>query len=117
MGNCVIAVPSEASPLLATDLYQVLETSDVPGGVVNIITGNKDELTKTIANHDDIDGIWYHGTKEGSRMVEHDAAENMKRTWVNYGKHRDWFEKLQSEGTEFLRHCTQIKNIWIPYGE
>jgi len=117
MGNCVIAVPSETSPLSATDLYQILETSDVPGGVVNIITGNKDELTKVLANHDDVDGIWYHGTKEGSRLVEYDAAENMKRTWVNYGKYRDWFKTQQGEGQEFLRKATQIKNIWIPYGE
>ena len=117
MGNCVVAIPSETAPLSSTDLYQVLDTSDVPGGVVNIITGGKDELAKVLANHDDIDGIWYHGSKTGSKMVEHDSAENMKRTWVNYGKYRDWFSQTIGEGQEFLRHASQIKNIWIPYGE
>lgn len=86
MGNRVIAVPSQTAPLSATDLYQVLETSDVPPGVVNIITGNKEELAGVLANHDDVDAIWYHGTKAGCKTIEHAAAENMKRTWVNYGK-------------------------------
>lgn len=116
MGNNVVVIPSEKHPLAATDLYQILDTSDVPGGVVNIITGNKEELTKVLADHDDIDGIWYFGS-EGSEMVERQAAENMKRTWVSNGKYRDWFNAEQGEGIEFLRHATQIKNIWIPYGE
>lgn len=116
MGNNVIVIPSEQHPLMATDFYQILDTSDVPGGVVNIITGKKEELTKVLTNHDNIDGLWYFGS-EGSKMVEHDGADNMKRTWVSYGKHRDWFSPEQGEGQEFLRHATQIKNIWIPYGE
>jgi len=94
-----------------------LETSDVPAGVLNIITGNQDELSAVLANHDDVDGVWYFGTKDGSKSIEHAAAENMKRTWVNYGKYRDWFDAQQGEGELFLRNCTQIKNIWIPYGE
>lgn len=117
MGNRVIVVPSETAPLSATDLYQVIETSDVPGGVINIVTGKQDELTAVLANHDDVDGLWYFGTKEGSKMIEHASAENMKRTWVNFGKQRNWFDALQGEGEQFLRHATQIKNIWIPYGE
>lgn len=117
MGNRVIVIPSETAPLSATDLYQVIETSDVPGGVINIVTGKQDELTGVLANHDDVDGLWYFGTKEGSKMIEHAAAENMKRTWVNFGKHRNWFDDRQGEGGQFLRHATQIKNIWIPYGE
>lgn len=117
MGNSVIVIPSETHPLAATDFYQVLDTSDVPGGVVNIITGQKNELTKVLANHDDIDGVWYFGDNEGSKIVEYISAENMKRTWVSYGKYRDWFNPEQGEGSEFLRHATQIKNIWIPYGE
>jgi len=116
MGNRVIVVPSEKHPLSATDFYQLLDTSDVPSGVVNIITGKKDELAKVLANHDDVDGIWYFGSEE-SEMIEHDASENMKRTWVSYGKYRDWYTTEQGEGQEFLRHATQIKNIWIPYGE
>jgi aldehyde dehydrogenase (NAD+) len=117
MGNRVIAVPSETFPLSATDFYQILETSDVPGGVLNIITGDRDALAEVLANHDDVDGIWYFGSKEGSELVEYASAENMKRTWVNYGKYRDWFNPQHGEGEIFLRHATQIKNIWVPYGE
>jgi aldehyde dehydrogenase (NAD+) len=117
MGNRVIAVPSETFPLSATDFYQILETSDVPGGVLNIITGDRDALAEVLANHDDVDGIWYFGSKEGSKLVEYASAENMKRTWVNYGKYRDWFNSQHGEGEIFLRHATQIKNIWVPYGE
>jgi aldehyde dehydrogenase (NAD+) len=117
MGNRVIAIPSETSPLSATDLYQLLETSDVPAGALNIITGKKEELTAVLANHDDVDGRWYFGSKEGSKAIEFAAAENMKRTWVNYGLHRNWLDASQGEGEQFLRNATQIKNIWIPYGE
>ncbi len=117
MGNTVVAIPSETAPLSATDLYQVLETSDVPSGVINIITGDKTELAKVLANHDDVDGLWYFGSKEGSSMVQNAAAENMKRTWVNFGKNRDWFNPKHVNAQDFLRHATEIKNIWVPYGE
>jgi aldehyde dehydrogenase (NAD+) len=117
MGNPVVAVPSETLPLSATDFYQVLDTSDLPGGVINIVTGNQDELTNVLANHDDVDGLWYFGSNEGSKLVEDAAAENMKRTWVNYGKYRDWFNPQHGEGDIFLRHASQVKNIWVPYGE
>ena len=116
MGNRVIVVPSETSPLSATDLYQIIETSDVPGGVINIVTGKQDELVEVLAKHDDVDGLWYFGTKEGSKMVEYAAAENMKRTWVNFGKLHNWFDCQQGEVEQSLRNATQIKNIWIPYG-
>ncbi|MEZ5007040.1 MAG: aldehyde dehydrogenase family protein [Chitinophagales bacterium] len=117
MGNSVIVIPSEKAPLSATDFYQILETSDVPGGTVNIVTGGKEELTEVLASHDDVDGLWYFGTAEGSKMIELKAADNMKRTWVNYGKYRDWTDTKQGEGRDFLRKASQIKNIWIPYGE
>lgn len=116
MGNHVVVVPSETAPFSATDFYQILDTSDVPAGTVNIITGKKDELAADLAKHDNVDGIWYFGSKEGSKKVEALATDNMKRTWVNYGKFRDWADKAQGEGEVFLRQATQIKNIWIPYG-
>jgi aldehyde dehydrogenase (NAD+) len=117
MGNRVIVTPSRNHALIATDLYQILDTSDVPGGVVNIITGEQDELAKTLAQHDDIAAMWYVGSKEGSTMVEKASVGNLKATWVNYGKQRDWFDPIQGQGKEYLRRATQIKNIWIPYGE
>jgi len=116
MGNTVVVIPSEAAPFSATDFYQILETSDVPAGTVNIVTGKKEELTSVLAKHDDVDGLWYFGSKAGSKNVELFSAENMKRTWVNFGKHRDWNNKAHGEGEYFLKQATQIKNIWIPYG-
>ena len=116
MGNNVIVVPSETAPFSATDFYQILETSDVPAGTINIVTGRKTELTEVLAKHDDVDGIWYFGNQQGSKDVEYFSADNMKRTWVNFGKHRNWLDKQHGEGQEFLRHASQIKNIWVPYG-
>ena len=116
LGNRVVVVPSEPWPLMATDLYQVFETSDVPAGAINIVTGTKAELVPVLAAHDDVDGIWYWGTQEGSGEVERLAAGNMKRSWVDYGKGRDWFGP-RAAGREFLRHATEIKNIWVPYGD
>jgi len=117
MGNAVVVVPSQHYALLATDFYQVLDTSDLPGGVVNIVTGNQDVLAEVLARHYDIEGLWYWGTREGSKMVEEHAAASMKRTWVNYGKFHDWENPAQGQGEVFLRKATEIKNIWIPYGE
>jgi aldehyde dehydrogenase (NAD+) len=117
MGNTVVVVPSERCPLAATDLYQVLDTSDVPGGVVNIVTGGRDQLAEVLAGHDDVDAVWYCGSPEGSAAVERLSAGNMKRTWVDGGRPRDWYDAAAGAGEEFLRQATQIKNIWIPYGE
>jgi aldehyde dehydrogenase (NAD+) len=117
LGNTVVAVPSERHPLAATDLYQVLDTSDVPGGVVNIVTGRRDELAETIAAHDDVDAVWYWGTAEGGAAVERLSAGNMKRTRVERDGARDWLDPRRGEGPEFLRLATQVKNIWVPYGE
>ncbi len=108
-GNTVIAIPSEAHPLAAAELTSVLEASDLPPGVVNIITGAKDALVRVLAEHDDVDGVWYCGTPGGARAVEEASAANMKRTWVLHGR--------LGESREFLRHATEVKNIWIPYGE
>src|SRR5437867_12347906 len=115
-GNTVIVIPSEPYPLSATDFYGVLETSDVPDGVINVITGAKDALAKVLAEHDDVDGIWYFGTAAGVKAVELASAANMKRTWT-FSRGRDWLDPRQGEGREFLRHASEVKNIWIPYGE
>ena len=116
-GNTVVVIPSERYPLSAVDLYQVIDTSDVPGGVINIVTGNRDHLMKTLAEHEEVDAIWYFGDAAGSYHVEYLSASNMKRTWVSYGQARDWTSAEQGEGDEFLRQSVQVKNIWIPAGE
>jgi aldehyde dehydrogenase (NAD+) len=117
MGNRVVVTPSPRYPLAVTDFYQVLDTSDVPGGVVNIVTGDRDELAKTLAEHDDIAAMWFVGSAQASELVEKTSVGNLKATWVNHGKKRDWFDPGQAQGTEYLRRATQIKNIWVPYGE
>ncbi len=116
LGNSVVAVASERWPLLATDFQQVIETSDVPAGVINILTGLEAELRPTLAGHDAVDGMWYFGTEEGAADVERRSASNLKRTWTEAVPRRDWFGSA-GEGREFLRHASQIKNIWVPYGE
>jgi aldehyde dehydrogenase (NAD+) len=115
-GNTVVAVPSETHPLAATDLYQVLETSDLPAGVVNIITGERDALAAVLAGHEDVDAVWYWGSDAGVKAVEVASAANMKRTWCSSDV-TDWLDAAQGEGRRFLREAVQVKNIWIPYGE
>ncbi|MBL1420112.1 MAG: aldehyde dehydrogenase family protein [Alphaproteobacteria bacterium] len=116
MGNTVVAIASETAPLLATDFYQILETSDLPAGVLNIITGPKDELTKTLAEHDEVDAIWYFGAVDGCTMVKAASVHNLKQVWTNEGKAYPWHDANIAEGETFLRKATQVKNIWVPYG-
>jgi aldehyde dehydrogenase (NAD+) len=110
MGNALVVVPSPIHPLSATDFYQVFETSDVPHGTINIVTGDRDELAKTLAEHDDVDAIWYAGSIDGQTNVQKASAMNMKKTWV-----------MPVSGAlprvdDVLREATQVKNIWVPYG-
>src|SRR3989442_399374 len=116
VGNTVVAIPSEAHPLAATELYSVLETSDVPAGVINIVTGSKDELSTVLADHLDVDAMWYFGNQAAAAEVERASAGNMKRTRAAWHT-RDWLRARQEAGAEVLREATQVKNIWIPYGE
>ena len=117
MGNALVAIPSEPFPLSATDLYQVFETSDLPKGVVNLITAKHSEIAETLAGHMELDAVWYFGSSKQSASIEKASATNLKRTWVNHGLCRNWKEAKQGEGKEFLRQATEVKNIWIPYGE
>lgn len=116
MGNTCVLVPSDPFPLVATDLYQVLETSDLPPGVVNFVTGSHAELAKPMAGHMDIDALWSFSSTDLSALIEAESATNLKRTWVNNARLRDWMGAA-GEGREFLRHATAIKTVWVPYGE
>ena len=116
MGNRVILAASEPFPLSATDFIQVLETSDVPAGVVNILTGPQADVADPLARHMDVDAVWSFGAKPLSEVVEKGAASNIKRTWVNNGLTRDWMGQT-GEGHDFLQASTEVKNIWVPYGE
>ncbi|SAL21819.1 betaine-aldehyde dehydrogenase [Caballeronia turbans] len=116
LGNRVVVVPSETCPLMATDFYQVVETSDVPGGALNIVTGDARSLAQTLAQHDDVDALWcFHGASL-SAMAERESTGNLKRTFVDQGRVFDWHDAA-SEGLPFLRQAVQVKNIWVPYGD
>ena len=116
MGNRAVLVASEPYPLAATDFFQVLDTSDLPGGVVNILTGSHAELAPTLATHMDIDAVWSFSSTDLSKVIEAKSAGNLKRTWVNNGQMCDWLG-MSGEGRAFLEAATEVKNIWIPYGE
>ncbi len=117
MGNRAVVIPCESAPLIATALYQVFDTSDLSGGVINIVTGRHSELVKPLAEHDGVDSVWYFGHGGQSAAVEAMTLGNLKQSWVNHGKARNWSDPAQAEGREFLRRATQVKNIWVPYGE
>ena len=117
MGNRVVAVPSETYPLIAADLYQLFDTSDVPGGAVNIVTGYVAQLLKTLAEHDDVDAIWSFGGEANAAAAKAMSVGNLKQVWTNEGRAIDWFNPKLAEGRWFLEHATQVKNIWVPYGE
>ncbi|ROU01037.1 aldehyde dehydrogenase family protein [Histidinibacterium lentulum] len=112
MGNRITLVASEPFPLAATDLYQVLETSDVPPGVVNILTGAHEELAPVAAAHLDVDAVWSFSGAPLSAEIERRAAGNLKRTWVNHGRMIDL-----ADDRAFLEAATEVKTVWVPYGE
>jgi aldehyde dehydrogenase (NAD+) len=117
LGNRLVVVPSQRFPLIVTDFYQILDTSDLPAGVINLVTGDPNELGRVLAQHDDVAAVWCVGSKQLSEQIERDSAGNLKATWVNFGKVRDWFDDRQGCGIEYLRRASQVKNIWVPYGE
>jgi aldehyde dehydrogenase (NAD+) len=117
VGNTVIAVPSEKYPLITGDLYQLFDTSDLPAGAVNIVTGYASQLLKTLAEHDDVDAIWCYGDEAAVASAKALSVGNLKQVWTNEGRVIDWFDAKQGEGRWFLEHATQVKNIWVPYGE
>jgi len=117
MGNTAIVVPSEIYPLITGDLYQLFDTSDLPGGAVNIVTGYASQLLKVLAEHDDVDAIWCFGDEASASAAKSFSTGNLKQVFTNEGRAIDWFDVKQGEGRWFLQHATQVKNIWVPYGE
>jgi aldehyde dehydrogenase (NAD+) len=117
VGNTVVAVPSEKYPLIASDLYQLFDTSDLPGGAVNLVTGYASQLLKTLAEHDDVDAIWCYGDEATVAAAKAMSTGNLKQVWTNEGRIIDWFDAKVAEGRWYLEHATQVKNIWVPYGE
>jgi aldehyde dehydrogenase (NAD+) len=116
-GNTVVAVPSEVYPLIAGDLYQLLETSDLPNGALNIVTGRASELLKTLAEHDGVDAIWCYGDEAMCSLAKALSVGNLKQVWTNEAREIDFFHPPQGASRWLLEHAFQVKNIWVPYGE
>ena len=117
-GNAQIIVPGQKTSLLATELYQVLDTSDIPGGYINILTAKENELNPTLSKHENIDGIWYFGNSQSSQVdIIKNSTSNLKRYWCPKEKNIDWTSSSKVFLDEFLYQSIQVKNIWIPYGE
>lgn len=116
MGNTVVAVPSERHPLLATDLYQVIEYSDIPAGAINIVTGRSAELCGVLAKHDDVDGLWVFADADTCAKAEADSIGNLKRVWTGNGRSLDWTSS-EAAGEAVLRRAIEVKNVWVPYGD
>ncbi len=116
MGNNVVAIPSERHPLLATDLYQVIEASDMPPGAINIVTGKTKELAAVLAKHDDLDGLWLVADAETCKAAELESVGNLKRVWTAKGHTLDWRSDFFA-GDYFLRRAIEVKNVWVPYGD
>ncbi len=117
MGNRVVLIASERYPSIALELVQVLETSDVPAGVVNIVAGPKADLAGHLAGHGEVEAMWCWADERINKQAEQASATDLKRMWTHSETDRDWLDPIQSEGLEFLRQATQVKNIWTPYGD
>jgi aldehyde dehydrogenase (NAD+) len=117
MGNCVVFIPDESNANIALELIQVLETSDIPPGVINIVSGDKLSLSEQLAGHAEVDSVWCWADNSTISVVESTSVENLKRTWCHQNNDRDWTVLRHEEDQEFLRQATEIKNIWTPYGD
>ncbi|MYC92295.1 MAG: aldehyde dehydrogenase family protein [Gemmatimonadetes bacterium] len=115
-GNVAVVVASERFPIPALDLVQVLETSDIPPGTVNILSGRHGEVYPTLAAHDDVDQLWDFVADGLSGEAERLSAGNLKRVWVDREGAIDWRSPTAHASETLLRKATRVKNIWVPYG-
>ena len=111
-GNSCIVLSSEENPMVSISFAEVLNTSDVPHGVVNILTGERKELISHFASHKDVNAIIYCGdNNEEIKEIEKVSVENLKR--VNIDKRKDWDDKI-SQSPYFIEQCQEIKTTWHP---
>lgn len=115
-GNAVVLLAPARFPVAALDLVQVLETSDIPPGVVNVLSGLHEEIVPALAAHDDVDQLWELAGDDLAAEAERLSAGNLKRVWADRDGVVDW-TALSGRDCEFvLRHATRVKNVWVPYG-
>ena len=120
-GNTVVVLASETRPLPAVTLTEVLATSDVPGGVVNVLTGLKRELVPVLAGHVDVDAVDVWGVPEDLREeVELTAADNIKRLARRPAgvtdRRFDWLDDRAAERPEWIAAFLEMKTVWHPIG-
>jgi acyl-CoA reductase-like NAD-dependent aldehyde dehydrogenase len=120
-GNSVVVIASESRPLPAISLTEVLATSDVPGGVINVLTGRKRELVPVLAAHEDVDAIDVWGVPDDLRAaVELSAADSVKRVARRpkgaSDARFDWLDDRASERPEWIAAFLEMKTVWHPIG-
>lgn len=116
-GNTVVIVPSDKYPLAAADLCQVLQSSDIPGGVVNVMFGEQGPLSLALATHNNVHAMWYFGTPEGCHLVQVSGIENRKQVWSEEFSRRKWNSMLQGTGYAINSHCVNRKRVIMPAGQ
>jgi aldehyde dehydrogenase (NAD+) len=129
-GNSVIIVPDERFPLPALDLYEIFDTSDMPGGVVNILTGNKQHLAKYLSEHQQVSAVWYlYNVNDEQKLVEeqerfalqflgYTSSFSLKRNWFMASSLISNTELLFNSGylNELELNSTQSKFVYVPIG-
>lgn len=115
-GNTVVLVPSGASPIPALEVCQEMAAL-LPAGLVNVVTGDRDHLTRCLALHQDIQALWYFGSAQGSQFVEWASAGNLKPVWVNRGCPRAWDQEAEGAGPELGLRAAWTKALWLPMGD
>jgi len=107
-GNSITLCASAPFPLAATDFYHILEASDVPAGAVNILTGPQADLAPHLGAHMGLETVWCLSGAPRTEAVQARASSNIKRVWQG---------AAQDDHASWLDAGTEIKTIWIPYGE
>uniref|UniRef100_A0A2I3H2L0 Aldehyde dehydrogenase domain-containing protein n=1 Tax=Nomascus leucogenys TaxID=61853 RepID=A0A2I3H2L0_NOMLE len=115
-GNTVVVVPSTACPLLALEVCQDMATL-FPAGLANVVTGDRDHLTRCLALHQDVQAMWYFGSAQGSQFVEWASAGNLKPVWVSRGCPRAWDQEAEGAGPELGLRAARTKALWLPMGD
>jgi acyl-CoA reductase-like NAD-dependent aldehyde dehydrogenase len=111
-GNTCVVLASESKPLCAVTFAEVINTSDVPSGVVNILTGNTKELLEHFSSHMDVNAIIYcRNNKDEIKLLSENAALNVKRVFIYNNK--DW-SKPENENPYLILDTQEIKTTWHP---
>jgi acyl-CoA reductase-like NAD-dependent aldehyde dehydrogenase len=117
-GNSGVVIASEKYPLCAVSLGEVFVTSDLPAGVVNIVTGKGSELISHLCKHMDVNAVVdYRSDAAQYKALQLDGAENVKRMVSHAGiSEKAWFEDAVAQSPYWIQECTELKTAWHPIG-